>query len=490
MKLGIDLGTTTCTVGNLLADGRRSVQSAIPSIGAWRNGSVVFGAKARELLRSEDHNVHPIRDLKLLLGKENTVRFGHTEVEVVELAADMLRHLVRRQSADPKVDSAVIATPVRVSLAHRSALREAAKRAGISDVQFVYEPSAALVGAQRFAAPEAHGVFLVVDWGGGTLDIAVIRSDGRKYEELAVGGDVDVLGGSQIDRLLAESLLNADESLRRAVYEVPGGVDRFRDEVEEMKLHILHSIDGPEGEVEEAAPVWLGNALIRLEPARVYQVLEEFTDQAVNRILHKLASANLKPDGIHNVLFAGGVCIAPEVSTRIMQEFPNARRITQVAGMELPLKPQELTGAGCTEITARNIVVELAANLGIRQSDDSVCVVLEKGLPVRLNTYREVEFLVTDPMATEAVLDAGIVRGDPGEHDLMGWKGGTFESLKQIFVPVGRSFMNQAEAVADWLKVCVGVDDNLAVVIAVETQVSMTTERRSVTGIPLVLVFQ
>ena len=60
MKVGIDFGTTNCTIGNLLDEGRRSIQG-IPSIGAWKNGKIVFGYDARELLRSEDTDIYPQR---------------------------------------------------------------------------------------------------------------------------------------------------------------------------------------------------------------------------------------------------------------------------------------------------------------------------------------------------------------------------------------------------------------------------------------------
>ena len=138
-----------------------------------------------------------------------------------------------------------------MSLKHRLALREAAALAGISEVSLIYEPTAALIGAQRLQPLDVSGLFLVIDWGGGTLDIAVIRSDGERYEELAVGGDVSALGGSCIDQDIMQRLLDKNHDLRRAVNEIPGGPDRLRDEVEELKLAVLESFDGIDGEVQE-----------------------------------------------------------------------------------------------------------------------------------------------------------------------------------------------------------------------------------------------
>lgn len=488
MKVGIDFGTTNCTIGNLRRDGKRSVSMPVPSRGAWKNGKVVFGHEARDWLSSSDRDVFPIRDLKLQLGMNEVVEFGQTRVPVTELAAGLFRHLIEIQAPGGNVQSAVIATPVHVGLEHRQALRRAAEKAGITEVQLVYEPTAALIGAQRFELLERDGLFLVVDWGGGTLDIAVIRTDGIAYEELAVGGDVSVLGGSKIDSAIAAKLLDADADLRRAVNGVPGGLERFRNEIEYLKLEVLDSLEGREGSPAEHSPLWL-DRIITLNPELVYAVLTEFAERATESILGKLRGSEIGVEEIHHVLFAGGVCQTPEARDRIMSEFPNARQVLQVAGSSVPLRPQELTGSGCTEITARKLHVELAENIGIRQADDSVCVLLEKGLPVSLNSYRRAEFIVTDPAAPEAIIDVGLIKTGVGEQDLMGWHGGKFYSLHQLFIPAGRYTTGQQQPVLEWLDVAIGVEDNLAVSLCVKAKMAMRERQHFITGIPLTLRF-
>lgn len=488
MKIGIDFGTTNSTVGRLRRDGGRSIRPPVPSIGAWRNGELVFGSGARELLKGAGRDVYPIRDLKLMLGHDQQIVFGQTVLDPVDVAAELLRQLVRVADPGEPVDGAVIATPVQVPVGHRRAMRRAAAAAGINDVRFVYEPTAALVGARRFSTPDRGGLTLVVDWGGGTLDIAVIETDGIRFRELAVGGDVADLGGTNIDREIARRLLEEDAALRRDVGSVSGGEQRFRDEIESMKLEILDSLEGRDGPAEQHAPSWLSN-VIRLERRVVYDVLNAFAERACRTITAKLTASGISARQITSVLFAGGVCQAAEVQRQVMREFPNARQQSTVGDSDEPLRLQELTGAGCVEISARDVVPELATALGIRQSDGTVCVVLPRGFPLRFNTYRRADFLVTDPDANEAVLDLGLLHRDEGSVAMFDAAADGFESLQQIFVPsCGRRPLGSTNEV-DHLEVRIGIDMDLAVKLSASSRMARRTVTVYQSGVPFVFNF-
>lgn len=489
MKIGLDFGTTTCTVGRLRRDGGRAIHPPIPSIGAWRNGELVFGKKARELLRTPATDVHPIRDLKLMLGSDRKIVIGQTVLEPEDVAAELIQHLIREADLGDAADGAVIGTPVQVTLEHRRALRRAALKAGLKDVTFVYEPTAALIGARRFAAPERGGLTLVVDWGGGTLDIAVIETDGTKFREVAVGGDVAELGGTCIDRKIAHHVLDQNVALRSAVSRIDGGEQRLYDEVEEMKLEILDSLEGEEGPPEQHAPQWL-EQVIRLDRSVVFDALRHFAMLASDTIMRKLTASGIRASQVTHILFAGGVCQAAEMRQRIGQEFPNARQRTTVADSEEPLRLQELTGAGCVEITGRDVIPELAANLGVRQSDGSVCVILPQGFPLRVNTFRRADFLITDPDADEAVLDLGLLHQSEGKINMMAASDQGFETLRQIFVPSGGCHAYGTTTVVDHLEVRVGIDTDLTVSLSASSRMARRTVRISQSGVPLVLNFR
>ncbi len=130
--------------------------------------------------------------------------FG-TRWTIEELIALMLRSVKERveEQVGATIDEMVIGRPVRYSesetgndLAIRR-MRAAAELAGLPTVRFLPEPTAAAI---HFATRSARaGQILVFDFGGGTLDITVMRvSAGGEHEVLATGG-VPV-GGDLLDR--------------------------------------------------------------------------------------------------------------------------------------------------------------------------------------------------------------------------------------------------------------------------------------------------
>lgn len=489
MEVGIDLGTTNSTIGFLRADGGRAIFPPIPSLGAWRNGEVVFGAEARDLLRESKETVFPVRNLKLMLGIERDLRFGQTNVPVEDLTAELIRHLmaIANSGASGIIESAVISTPINVSAGHREALRKSAYAAGINNVRLVYEPTAALIGAQRFAPFSTSNLVLVVDWGGGTLDLAAVRTDGTFYEELAIGGDIESLGGSRMDLELTNTLLSGNSELKHKLSDRHGDIERLRDEVESLKLEILSSLDGPDGADEERWVEWLERS-IALSPRLVFTLIEDYADRASQRISETLMKAGIKTSAISHILFAGGVAQAPEVQRRICRDFPDASVISSVSGSAAPLRHQELTGAGCTEITSRKMTVELGVDVGVRESDDTICVLLPKGLPIELDTFRKAEFLVTDPEAPEAVLELGLFRGVDSMAEKVGTRSHCFEPLHQEFLPRSGSARNRATL--DELELHIGVDRNFSVSFYARLRLSSAVVNGNVTGIPMMLRFE
>jgi hypothetical chaperone protein len=86
-----------------------------------------------------------------------------------------------------------------------SRLGEAAGYAGLKDARFYPEPVAATLSYLWSAKPEGAGIALTVDFGGGTLDLSLIRHEGSRFEVLATDGIG--LGGNRIDQLIFSALL-------------------------------------------------------------------------------------------------------------------------------------------------------------------------------------------------------------------------------------------------------------------------------------------
>ena len=86
-----------------------------------------------------------------------------------------------------------------------SRLTEAYEHAGLRIAEFYPEPVAATLSWLQGARRRQSGTALTVDFGGGTLDLAVVRFEGASFEVLSTHGMA--LGGDRIDQLIFEHML-------------------------------------------------------------------------------------------------------------------------------------------------------------------------------------------------------------------------------------------------------------------------------------------
>jgi hypothetical chaperone protein len=86
-----------------------------------------------------------------------------------------------------------------------SRLTEACAHAGFRTIEFYPEPIAATLSFLWQRRVTGNGIVLTVDFGGGTLDLSVIRYSGAKFDVLSTAG-AD-LGGDRIDQLIFRKLL-------------------------------------------------------------------------------------------------------------------------------------------------------------------------------------------------------------------------------------------------------------------------------------------
>jgi hypothetical chaperone protein len=156
------------------------------------------------------------QELKRLLGDRGTERLMvfQRAYRVVALITPILERmrLAVEQSAGRRVARVHVGRPVnfegndarRNELAV-SRLAEAAENAGFRQLSFFEEPVAATLSYVWRAGPQASGTALTVDFGGGTLDLSVIRYSGTRFEVLSTAGTG--LGGNRIDQMIYTTLL-------------------------------------------------------------------------------------------------------------------------------------------------------------------------------------------------------------------------------------------------------------------------------------------
>jgi len=206
--IGIDLGTTN-SLACVYRDGRAEL---IPNeLGDYRtssavsvleDGAVLVGAAAKERLVS--HPESTAASFKIWMGTGKTLTLGRRQFRPEELSALVLRQLLedaRRYLGEP-VEEAVISVPAYFNDDQRCATKLAAQMAGLTVKRLINEPSAAAL-YHRYSTGGGDSQMMIIDFGGGTLDVSIVDCFENIIEIIAIAGD-NRLGGDDIDRAIVE----------------------------------------------------------------------------------------------------------------------------------------------------------------------------------------------------------------------------------------------------------------------------------------------
>ena len=226
MIVGIDLGTTNSLVG-VYQDGQvKLIPNAFgdfltPSVVALDdNNEVIVGKAAKERLVT--HPDKTIAQFKRFMGTSHKILLGNSTYTAEELSSFIIRKLVDDAETflGEKVDEVIVSVPAYFNDAQRYATKLAGKFAGINIDRIINEPSAAAL-SKKLESEIDDDSFIVVDFGGGTLDISVVELFDNVVEIVSIAGD-NRLGGEDFTGAIAEEFMHVNqlkkESISREFY--------------------------------------------------------------------------------------------------------------------------------------------------------------------------------------------------------------------------------------------------------------------------------
>lgn len=205
-RLGIDLGTTRSVMAHV-ADGDPQIiensegESVTPSVvHLTEDGDSVVGEGAVDNMMMKPNRT--VREIKKLMGTNDTVFLGDEEYNPQEVSALTLQKLVNdaEDRLGGSVTNAVITVPAYFTDRQRNATKEAGEIIGLEVDSLMPEPSAAVLAyghrEQQLGEVENEVIF-VYDLGGGTFDATLVEAEYEHnfIETIATDGD-DELGGS------------------------------------------------------------------------------------------------------------------------------------------------------------------------------------------------------------------------------------------------------------------------------------------------------
>ncbi|RQW97205.1 Hsp70 family protein [Micromonospora inaquosa] len=365
--LGIDLGTSNTVAVLRWPDGRTRPllmdgQPLSPSaVYADPDGTLHSGWDARRLAQADParFEANPKRRVD-----EPTVRLGEHAYPPADLLAAVLAAVARAAvGAVGFLPPAVVTCPAAWDATRRQVLADALLRAGWPQAaehtlagptppgtRLLREP----VAAARYYTQVLHrpvpvgDAIAVFDFGGGTLDVAVLRNEGADpwgdsgFSVVADGGLPD-LGGLDLDAALVRrvgELVGERHAAQWARLTRPADPAQRRDQI-----RLWDEVRGAKETLSRAAvaPVAVPGVAetIHLTRADVERVATPLLQRAVQRAREVIAAAGLRPDQLAGLFLVGGSSRIPLVARMLHAELGIAPTVLDQP--ELPVAEGALT---------------------------------------------------------------------------------------------------------------------------------------------------
>ncbi len=206
-SLGIDIGTTYASAA-VNREGRPEVLSlgtdrpTVPTVVLLRSdGTVLVGEAAERRALTEPTRV--AREFKRRMGDPTPFIVGGTPYGVEALTAHVIKWVLalatEREGAPP--DRVVLTHPAAWGTYKLDLLGQAAHLADCPPFDFVSEPQAAALRYAQEGRVEPDDVVAVYDFGGGTLDVALVRCVAAdQFELVGQPAGMERLGGIDFDQ--------------------------------------------------------------------------------------------------------------------------------------------------------------------------------------------------------------------------------------------------------------------------------------------------
>lgn len=312
--IGIDLGTT-----NSLATIWKSGQAVVirnslgdvltPSVvGVDDNGEILVGKVAAERLVSAPDKT--AAEFKRQMGTSAKINIGGKSFSPEQLSSLVLKKIKQDAEAflGEEIEEAIISVPAYFDDKRRSATKAAAEMSGLKVERLINEPSAAaLAYLQKNGYKD--GTYMVVDFGGGTLDVSIIDSFDSVMEILAVAGD-NQLGGKDFNEAIYKEFISKNELIEDTL--TPEEKAAIYRTAEACKIALT------------TMPMSFMNVVINnksysltLDNNSLIKIASNVFERVERPIKKVLRDARIKLDELEAIILVGGSCKMPTVAAFI-----------------------------------------------------------------------------------------------------------------------------------------------------------------------------
>ena len=344
--IGIDLGSTLSEVA-VMEGGKPTIiineegGRTTPSVISLKNGERKIGSSAkRQAILNPKSTIQLIKRFMGGTFEEVKDNISHVQYEVKnvnnyprivvenkeytpeELSAMIISKMkaIAENYLGEEVKDAIITVPAFFGNEAREATKKAGEIAGLNVLRIIAEPTAAILASG--IDTNKGGKYMVVDYGGATLDFSVADISDNVIEIMSSYGDV-YCGGSDIDKKIAEWIISEfnkenginvenDSMAVARIYEAAekAKIELSNSTTSEINLPYLTSIDN--------IPVHFIKTLAR---SKFEQIIDDEVSKVINCGKEAIKKANINSNELSGILLVGGSTRIPYVQERLEKEF-------------------------------------------------------------------------------------------------------------------------------------------------------------------------
>lgn len=310
MLFAIDFGTSKSLISYIDEEGHPQIvqnergNRKTPTVVSFKNEKEVYVgeiAKNQAVLEAES----TVSNIKRFLGKKFEFKYKNRSYTSSEIATIIFRKLKKivEDNLNSKMKDVVITTPAYFDNNQREDIIYSASQAGLNVISLLNEPTAAAL-AYRF---NDNRNVMVIDIGGGTVDISFIIIENNAYKVIGVSGNTEI-GGIDYDNKLSEYFLDKFKEK----YKIDLKKDRIAYQQlliqsERVKIDVSSSDETslmlPYIAYNEKGPVHIKE---KIDKKLFYNITKEITDKIIDTIKKSFKENNINRIDIDTVVIAGG----------------------------------------------------------------------------------------------------------------------------------------------------------------------------------------
>lgn len=334
MKIGIDFGTSFSLPAGVI-NGLPSTllpnnEYGIPSVFYYDSEvNVLIGNAAEDNANYQPHNVK--RDIKMEINShdDSFIADGRkfTKKEIIgyifkEIVSVALQESERRELKSQTIEGAVISVPAAFTVRELTFIREAAQLSvenggpAVNVLGFIREPVAAAIAYFNAPNSEDEKTILVYDLGGGTCDVAIVRSDKNAKEWYTViDSDMKRIGGRDWDEVIIRLI-------KQKFREQAGSISfdaTAESDIRKQAIRTKHILS-KQTIARVSVPIAGKNHTCVITVEEFEQATSSILQNTMNIVENMMKKCSSKVDFI---VCVGGSSNMPQVRKALMQMYPN-----------------------------------------------------------------------------------------------------------------------------------------------------------------------